>query len=129
MTKSTTSPLPTDRLKNTLEEVRASMVAQGANKGLAGVLQEAMLSFLNLLMAMLADFRAGRLVALAPSPREEEASDSDVDAADRTSPRPSPQSGEGANGTAGARWLGLWGWWRKIPARSEVRRGSKRSGC
>jgi hypothetical protein len=105
--KTDTAPsLPTERLKNSLEEVRASVAGQETNKGLAGVVQEVMLSFLNLLMTLLEDFRAGRLVPVAPSACEESASDNGVSAA---GPRRARQSD--------AKWLGLWEWWR---GKSEV---------
>jgi hypothetical protein len=115
MTENTASALPTHRLENTLVEMRASVAAQGANGRLAELLQEAVLSLLNVLMTLLADFRAGKLVPIAPGPREEEASDSSVSAACCTSALPigSGPLGDVANGTGGARWLGLWGWWRR----------------
>jgi hypothetical protein len=52
---------PTDRLKDTLGEMRAAIGAERPRKGLAGALQAAMLGLLELLVALLADFRAGRL--------------------------------------------------------------------
>ena len=51
-------------LQSRMEEMRASMTARGTEKGPAGMLQEAILRLLALLMAMLADFRAGRLAPL-----------------------------------------------------------------
>jgi hypothetical protein len=52
---------PSTDLKSALEELRASVAARGARKGLTGKLQEAILTFLSLLMTLLEDFRAGRL--------------------------------------------------------------------
>jgi hypothetical protein len=67
---STAAPAPTD-LKSTLEEMRASVAAECRRKGLALAIQEAILGLLACLMAMFADFQAGRLgaaVEAAPAP-------------------------------------------------------------
>jgi hypothetical protein len=53
-------PPPTD-LKDTMEEMRAAMAREGKNRGAAGALQAVLLKFLDLLIRMLTDFRAGKL--------------------------------------------------------------------
>ena len=84
-------------LKDTLEEMRASVAAREARAGLAGVLQKALLAFLDVLMTLLADFRAGRLIPIAADAREEGANDSGVSVAAHTSPLPSAEWwGQGA---------------------------------
>ena len=88
-------PTHTD-LKSTLEEMRASVAARGTRKGLAaragltGAIQKAFLELLSVLLAILEDFRAGRLARIAPV--AELAGDGAV--AD-PSPQPSPTRGEG----------------------------------
>jgi hypothetical protein len=54
------TPAPPD-LKRTLEEMRASAALRGARKGFGGAIEAAILGLLGVLLAMLEDFRAGRL--------------------------------------------------------------------
>jgi hypothetical protein len=74
---------PSTDLKTALEEMRKSVAARGVRRGLAGKIQEAILGILSVLMAILEDFRAGRLAPLAPVA---EAAAGDADAC--PSPRP-----------------------------------------
>ena len=99
MTTAAAAPPPPTDLRNTLEEMRAAAAAQGTRTGLAGVVQEAILAFLECLMVLLADFRAGRL---APVAAVEEVTGGADDGAAYPPPRPSPSRGEGACGVGGA---------------------------
>src|SRR6516164_1413635 len=92
-------PPPADR-KHTLEEMRASVAARGARKGIRGAIQKAILGFLEAFLALLADFRAGKLAPIAP------AAEGAVRGLDSTVPPPPPsvrfaaqapaEAGEGA---------------------------------
>jgi hypothetical protein len=62
----TAAPSPTGHLDISLGEMRAALVAEGTRKGLSGAVAAALLSLLDLILALLADFRAGRLAAAAP---------------------------------------------------------------
>jgi hypothetical protein len=68
----TPAPATQTDLKSTLEEMRASVAARGARKGFAvragltGAIEEAFLRLLTVLLAILEDFRAGRLARMAP---------------------------------------------------------------
>jgi hypothetical protein len=102
------APPPTD-LKHALEQMRASAAAQKARKGVAGAIQKAILNVLAMLLAMLEDFRAGRLAPIA-----EAAEPADEGAAACCSPGRAPTTrGEGGftggahagnGGAGGASW-------------------------
>jgi hypothetical protein len=86
----------TDRCKSTMEEVRASLAAEGA-------LARAILRLLEMLLALLEDFKAGRLALPAPA----DASIEVVRAAQCPSPAPAlPRKGEGRFITALKSWFG-----------------------
>ena len=59
-------PSLADRFASTLEVMRASVAAEGTRKTPAGVLQAAILSLLECLLALLREFEAGRLAASEP---------------------------------------------------------------
>lgn len=107
-------PVTTD-LKSTLEELRASVAAQGTRTGLKGTIQEALLGLFSVLLKMLEDFRAGRLAPLA------EVAEAVGGGADRATASPSPERSpvEGEGGVRGG--LGVWsrisraaGWWADL---------------
>jgi hypothetical protein len=65
----TATPSLADHLTISIAEVRASIAAEERRKGLKRALLAAILGFLETLAALLAEFRAGRLVAMTPTPR------------------------------------------------------------
>jgi hypothetical protein len=78
-----TDPAPSSApdLSDELGEMRAAIMAKGARRGLAGKLQAALLRLLEVLAAMLADFRAGRLAPSAPGAGRRERAGDDAGAA------------------------------------------------
>ncbi len=105
-------PTQTD-LKSALEEMRVSVAGAGARTGLAGMVQDAFLKILEVLMALLMDFRAGNLappVATADAAPDAGAAcaedgDAGANASGAACTRTrllSPFAGEGACGANGA---------------------------
>jgi len=78
------APSLTDRLTMTREAIRASMV-EASPKGPAAALEAILLRFLDALLRLLADFKAGRLAALPPG---DAASAGAEEAAGRSCPAP-----------------------------------------
>jgi hypothetical protein len=93
-------------LKDTLEEMRASAAAQCARRGLRGAIQEAILGFLEVLLTLLADFRAGRLTPVAADGTGEEAGGTDGAAA-YPSPSRFPGSSPGAGPSLSLKGRGI----------------------
>jgi len=105
---------PTTDLKDTLEEMRASVAAR---KGLAGALGKAILGVLDMLMALLADFRTGKLVPLPPSASDAYAAPG-AGGSECAASMKVPALPDVAGG-AGEGVLGLWGWWRRKNASAQ----------
>jgi hypothetical protein len=93
------APTHTD-LKSTLEDLRASVDAEGTSKGLAGMMQNAFLKLLEVVMAMLMDFRAGKLAPLVTM--------ADDDAGEAGVTRAAAIAGEPAGSRSDS---GRRGWW------------------
>jgi hypothetical protein len=110
--------LPTDRLRNTLEEMRASAAA-GADGGLRGLLHEMILGFVSLLMALLADFRAGKLAPVAPIPGDACPAPRAADAGGAASGEVAAGALPDARGAAADGWFGRWGRWGKKAVRAQ----------
>jgi hypothetical protein len=83
----TATPSLADHLTISMAEVRASIAAEGTRKGLKTALLAAILGFLEMLAALLAEFRAGTLVAAAPR-RGATCTAADKPAADKIWPVP-----------------------------------------
>jgi hypothetical protein len=129
----TAVPPPAD-LKNTLEEMRASVAARATRKGLTGLVEKAFLGLLSGLMGLLADFRAGKLAPLVPvaedavgggeaacSEREPGSSGGDEDRRDE----PCAGGKELTARQVWACWYELWGgripntgYWIEVPGQS-----------
>jgi hypothetical protein len=93
------APLPADGFSNALDELRAAVAAEAQRGGLVAKLAAALLSLLETLAALLADFRAGRLASVAPAPCPVSAG-----TAAESGPAPlRPDSEVAPKGTAGAR--------------------------
>ena len=103
---STAVPAATD-LKSTLEEMRASVGAEAERNRLAGAVAAAFLRLLEMLVTLLADFRAGTLAAVIPSADAARFAAPDSDAEEA----PAAVVAD-AGGAPVAGWRGLWAWWR-----------------
>ncbi len=104
-------PAPTD-LQSALEEMRVSVAGAGMPKGLAGILQEAFLKILGLLVALLMDFRSGRLAggplaAVAPDAGAPCAADAG-DTACAASGTPGEPGGPTLDSSCRGWWPGSW---------------------
>jgi hypothetical protein len=104
MQMSFADPTPTD-LKDTLEAMRAAVAGEGAHQGLAGAVQQAFLKLIEVLVAMLLDFRAGKLAPLVAAADDDDAGGAGATGAAAT---PRPISGEPAGAGLGS---GSRGWW------------------
>lgn len=101
----TAAPATTD-LGSTLEEVRASVAAEAERNGLPGLLAAAIVRLLEMLVTLLADFRAGRLVAaMANEAAVALASPGAAVVAAPAAARPDAKDAPAAG------WCGLWAWW------------------
>jgi hypothetical protein len=120
-----TSPLA-DRLAITREGIRASFAAGG--RGPRAAIAKAILRFLDTLMALLADFKAGRLLPLPPSdaaPAEAGQEEARAGASEAAAVRPRGLLAR----VCGLAWPSLWGAGRVTWTVEAAARGRDGSHC
>ena len=114
--ETTTTPASSD-LRTRLEELRASVAAEGSRRGLADLIQEAILGLLETLVALFEDFRAGRLVAMAPGPAAACSGEPGVAGRNGADGRETGAAGSPrTEGMAARAARGVWAWWRGTSA-------------
>ena len=104
----TSPPTPTGDPSDRLGEVRASLAADAARGGLAGMMAAAILRLFEVLAAILADFRAGRLAIVPVAACEPVAAGRRDEAENQGVQRIAASAGAG-----GTWWWATRLWWRR----------------
>ncbi len=105
-------PSPADSANSTLDGLRAGMAGECARKGPAGALARAILRLMEALMALLADFKAGRLVAMAPGTAAACCGEPGAAGRDGAEGRDMGAAAAArAEGMAARAAHGVWAWW------------------